>query len=113
MLSPSRPAPFLIARSSVSRGIEAFFACSTTRRKRGFMSGSAPLRAAIMISFDSLPKVRPLALAAASLCFAFHCAPMLALVVRADEGVARLTVDSSGCCRCRHDLSDKQVQLAG
>src|SRR5690606_11947895 len=49
----------------------------------------------------------------ASLCFAFHCAPMLALVVRADEGVARLTVDSSGCCRCRHDLSDKQVQLAG
>jgi len=44
------------------------------------MSGSAPLRAAIMISFDSLPKTLPLAFAAASLCFAFHCAPMLVLV---------------------------------
>jgi len=45
--------------------------------QRGFISGSAPLRAAIMISFDSLPKILPLAFAAASLCFAFHCAPML------------------------------------
>src|SRR5690606_14261970 len=37
---------------------------------------SAPLRAAMVISFTSLPKILPLALAAASLCLTFHCAPI-------------------------------------
>src|SRR5690606_27205091 len=65
-----------MARSSVSRVMDAFFACSTARRRRGFMSGSGPLRAATMISLVSLVKIRPLALAAISLCLAFHCAPI-------------------------------------
>ncbi len=68
-----------MARSKVSRGIEAFLACSTAKRKRGFMAGSAPLRAATMISLDNLPKTRPLVLAAISLCLAFHCAPIIIL----------------------------------
>src|SRR5260221_5416432 len=65
-----------MARSSVSLVIEAFFAASTASRRRGFMLTSAPLRAAIMISFASFVKTRPLASAAATRPFCFHCAPM-------------------------------------
>ena len=56
--------------------MEIFLACSTTKRNRAFEAGSAPLRAAIMMSLANFPKARPLALAANSLPFAFHCAPM-------------------------------------
>ncbi len=84
--SPVRPAPFLMARSSVSLGIEALRACSTTSRRRELEAGSAPLRAAIMISLASLLNSRPLALAARSLCFAFHWAPM--------------SVSLNVCCAC-------------
>src|SRR5471032_3344608 len=65
-----------MARSRVSLGIEAFLACSTTRRKWALVAVSAPLRAAMVISFTSLPKILPLALDADSLCLTFHCAPM-------------------------------------
>ena len=67
---------YTVSYQFVSRGIETFLACSTTRRRREFMSGSAPLRAATIKSFDSLPKARPRAFAARSLCLAFHCAPI-------------------------------------
>src|SRR5690606_16546512 len=108
-----------MARSRVSRGMDAFFACSTTRRRRGFMSGSAPLRAAIMISLDSLPNVRPLAFAAASLCFAFHCAPMLILVcVRVEEvacqGAILAAAVQAGtrCAACNLVNPIRRVRLA-
>src|SRR4030066_266541 len=65
-----------MARSTVSLGTDAFFAFSIAIRKRGFMSGSAPARAATMISLDSLVKIRPLAAAVDSLILVFHCAPM-------------------------------------
>ena len=70
--SSSRPAPFLIARSSVSRGIEARLACSTALRSRGLESGSAPVRAATMISLASLVKMRPFVAAASARPLAFH-----------------------------------------
>src|SRR3972149_5322479 len=80
-----------MARSRVSLGMDAFFACSITRRKRGFISGSAPARAATMISLASLVKMRPLALAAASLFFVFHCAPMLASSLVCQKSDCRLS----------------------
>ena len=61
-----------MARSSVSRGIEARLACSTALRSRGFESGSAPVRAATMISFASLVKMRPFVAAASARPLAFH-----------------------------------------
>jgi hypothetical protein len=66
----------LMARSSVSLVMDAFFAASTAMRRRGFMFGSAPFRAATMISLASFVKMRPLAFAVASRFFCFHCAPM-------------------------------------
>ena len=65
-----------MARSKVSFGIETLRACSTTKRSRALDAGSAPLRAAIMMSLARRPNSLPLALAASSLPFAFHCAPM-------------------------------------
>ena len=59
----------------LAKGIETLRACSTTSRSRELAAGSAPWRAAIMMSLASLPNSLPLALAARSLCFAFHCAP--------------------------------------
>src|SRR6218665_1865806 len=76
--SSPMPAPFLMARSSVSLGMETLRACSTTRRRRELSAGSAPLRAATMISLASLPNSLPLASAAWALPFAFHCAPISA-----------------------------------
>jgi hypothetical protein len=66
-----------MARSSVSLGIEALRACSTTSRSRELLAGSAPLRAATMMSLASRPNSLPLASAACALPFAFHCAPMV------------------------------------
>src|SRR3989338_7005767 len=60
--------------------MEAFLACWTTRGKREFESGSAPPRAATVISLHSLPKILPFAFAAISLCLAFHCAPIAILL---------------------------------
>ena len=58
--SSSSPAPFLIARSIVSRYTLAFRAFSTATCKRGFMSGSAPPSfAATMISRTILPTICP------------------------------------------------------
>ena len=74
--SSPTPEPFFSARSSVSLGMDTLRACSTTKRKRALLAGSAPLRAATVISFTSLVNILPLALAARSLPFAFHCAPM-------------------------------------
>src|SRR5262245_46903246 len=64
-----------MARSRVSRGIEAFFAFSTATRRRAFISGSGPALAATMISFTSLPKMRPRAAAFSVRPLCFHCAP--------------------------------------
>ena len=52
--------------------IEARLACSTALRSRGFESGSAPVRAATMISFASLVKMRPFVAAASARPLAFH-----------------------------------------
>jgi hypothetical protein len=56
--------------------MEAFLAASTAIRRRAFMSMSAPARAAIMISLASFVKTQPLASAASSRHFCFHCAPV-------------------------------------
>src|SRR5262245_41977102 len=71
-----------MARSMVSLVIDAFFAASTAMRRRGFMLGSAPLRAATMISLASFVKMRPFAAAASSRPFCFHCAPMPVEIAR-------------------------------
>jgi hypothetical protein len=61
-----------MARSIVSRGIEAFFAASTAERSFAFISGSAPPLAATMSSFTSLPKTRPRAAAFSVRPLCFH-----------------------------------------
>jgi len=62
----------LIARSIVSRGIEAAFARSTAWRSREFDSRSAPLLAATMISLASFPSTRPLVAAFSVFPACFH-----------------------------------------
>src|SRR6185436_1602815 len=83
-------APFLIARSIVSFVIDALRAASSAMRRRELPAGSAPPRAATMISFAILEKTFPLAFAAASRPFCFHCAPMavgeVAPLAREGEG---------------------------
>jgi len=71
-VSSSSPAPFLIARSIVSRDIDALRAASTAIRSRGFIVGSAPSRAATISSREMRVMIRPLAFAAASRPFCFH-----------------------------------------
>src|SRR6476469_2269283 len=65
-----------MARSRVSRVIEAFLACSTASRRRGLLAGSAPDLAAMVSSVASLVKRRPFCAALCSRLFCFHCAPM-------------------------------------
>lgn len=68
-----------MARSSVSFVIDAFFAASMARRRRGFIAGSAPPFAAIITSFASFPSTFPRAAAFAVRPLCFHCAPMAAV----------------------------------
>jgi len=59
--------------------MDALRAASMARRRRELPAGSAPARAATMISLTSFPKSLPLASATSALPFAFHCAPMAAI----------------------------------
>ena len=84
---PSRsPAPFLMARSSVSRLIDARLACSMASRSRGLAAGSAPAFAAIITSLATFPRIRPFAAALAVRPLCFHCAPMAPFL--ADAGAS-------------------------
>ena len=77
--SPVRPAPFLMARSSVSLGMETLRACSTTSRSREF---ARRIGAAARGDHDVLGQLaEQLApgIGGRSLPFAFHCAPMFDL----------------------------------
>src|SRR4051812_28065522 len=84
------------------------------------MSGSAPPRAAIMISLASLVKMRPFASAAASRPFCFHCAPMRLVVAQNGEAGKRSRHRSAGASilglmfaverlRLRQPTTDKPV----
>src|SRR5690606_28131420 len=100
-----------MARSRVSLGMDAFLAWCTARRSLALVSGSAPLRAAIMISLTSLPKILPLALAAASLGLAFHWAPMVSLIC-GGEGKSQTGCNAGGefyavLCWLQHEKPDQ------
>src|SRR5690606_2115372 len=101
-----------MARSRVSFGMEAFLAWYTARRSLGFMSGSAPLRAAIMISFTSLPKIFPRALAAASLGLAFHWAPMSAFSQVRIGGGREFYWGRGGGCQLARRVGVRQLRDA-
>src|SRR3989344_787399 len=98
--SSNSPAPFLMARSMVSLGMDAFLAWSTVMRSLEFISGSAPARAATMISLANLVKMRPLAAAVVSLILVFHCAPILTSSLCLCYHT-RLFCQKSYCCFCR------------
>ena len=84
---------------SASWDLETLHAASTAMRSLALSLGSAPPRAAIMMSLASLPKSLPLALAAMSLCLAFHCAPMAMLLdVVALRGAVWMCRDEGLCC---------------
>src|SRR6476646_5491373 len=65
----SSPVPRMMARLMLSFGIDTALAAVIAVRRRGFASGSPPLRAAIMISLMIVVNILPrLASSAAFLC---------------------------------------------